>query len=41
MQEREGLTQLQCATAEHTTVLGHMLIVAGQIAKSENLKGYR
>eukprot|EP00953_Heterococcus_sp_UTEX-ZZ885_P011396 6591-Heterococcus_DN1.PRE.1 len=37
--EREGLTQLQFATAEHTTLLGRMLVVAAQIAKSEKLSG--
>ncbi|KAJ1620505.1 HIT-like domain-containing protein [Pavlovales sp. CCMP2436] len=39
---RDGLTQLQFATAEHKQVLGHMLAVAvPAIAAKEGLNSYR
>ena len=39
---RNGLTRLSKATAEHTQLLGHLLVVAAKVAEQEGLKnGYR
>lgn len=35
--DRNGLTQLSKATKEHAELLGHMMVVAGEIAKDESL----
>ena len=35
--DRNGLTRISCATAEHTDILGRLLIAAGEIAKDESL----
>lgn len=35
--DRNGLSRLQKATAEHTEILGKLLVVAGEIAKDESL----
>ncbi|CAM9511325.1 unnamed protein product [Pylaiella littoralis] len=38
---RNGLTQLRHATADHVGLLGYMLEVAAKIAKEEELEGFR
>ena len=39
--ERNGLTQLRHATADHAGTLGYMLEVAAKIATQEGLEGFR
>ena len=40
--EKRGLTGLRRATKSHITILGHLLLVAGQVAAQEKLEeGYR
>lgn len=35
--ERNGLTRLSKATSEHSEILGHLMVIAGEIAADESL----
>eukprot|EP00640_Fibrocapsa_japonica_P001335 CAMPEP_0113934438 /NCGR_PEP_ID=MMETSP1339-20121228/1760_1 /TAXON_ID=94617 /ORGANISM="Fibrocapsa japonica" /LENGTH=401 /DNA_ID=CAMNT_0000936241 /DNA_START=12 /DNA_END=1217 /DNA_ORIENTATION=- /assembly_acc=CAM_ASM_000762 len=39
--QRQALTRLSNATEEHTSILGHLMVVAAKVAKADNLEGYR
>uniref|UniRef100_A0A7S4DAD2 HIT domain-containing protein n=1 Tax=Heterosigma akashiwo TaxID=2829 RepID=A0A7S4DAD2_HETAK len=39
--QREGLTQLRNATEDHVGLLGHLMLVAGRVAKEQGLEGFR
>ena len=38
---RDGLSQLSKAEDRHKALLGHLMLVASQVARSEGLEGYR
>mmetsp|Transcript_85514 Transcript_85514/g.228038 ORF Transcript_85514/g.228038 Transcript_85514/m.228038 type:complete len:407 (-) Transcript_85514:14-1234(-) len=39
--QREGMTQLRFSSEDHEGTLGHILAVAGKVAREKNLRGYR